>query len=243
MKKIDNKGFVLAETLVVTVFLMVLFAMIYSNFLPLVGEFEKRETYDDIDSKYAIYWLKSMAESAVYDITGDANREKNMNEYGFVRFNCNDLTETDSQAVCKNLMKTLQVNGCDRQANNCDIYITSYRIGNTDDTTSPWFKNTVHNRIKRYRENCFSPKTNAQCKQSFIAQCESDNLVNHTNTDCAKKSEKSIFSDGFSDYIVSLPDYITPSANNAQYRIFAVFHNKRDNNNYYSYSTIEVNRN
>ena len=38
MKKINNKGFVLAETLVVTVFLMILFTMIYSNFYPLIGE-------------------------------------------------------------------------------------------------------------------------------------------------------------------------------------------------------------
>ena len=51
MKKINNKGFVLAETLVVTVFLMVLFTMIYSNFYPLIGEYEKRENYDDVDGK------------------------------------------------------------------------------------------------------------------------------------------------------------------------------------------------
>ena len=51
MLKFNNKGFVLAETLVVTVFLMVIFGMLYSNFYPLIGEYEKRETYDDVDSK------------------------------------------------------------------------------------------------------------------------------------------------------------------------------------------------
>ena len=55
MKKINNKGFVLAETLVVTVFLMILFTMIYSNFYPLIGEYEKRENYDDVDGKYVAY--------------------------------------------------------------------------------------------------------------------------------------------------------------------------------------------
>ena len=42
MKKINSSGFVLAETLVVTVFLMVIFSMIYASFIPLVGEYEKK---------------------------------------------------------------------------------------------------------------------------------------------------------------------------------------------------------
>ena len=52
MKKINSKGFALAETLIVTVFLMVIFTMIYANFVPLVGEYEKREYYDDVNGKY-----------------------------------------------------------------------------------------------------------------------------------------------------------------------------------------------
>ena len=253
MKKLNSGGFVLAETLIVTVFLMTLFAMIYSNFFPLVGEYEKRETYDDVDSKYAIYWLKSMIESAVYDIEGDEIRKSNLDNNGYVRFNCKDLTEADSVTVCKDLIKALQVNGCDRNGNNCDIYITYYRIGNSDESTL--FKNIVlpkkneagdvtsASKLKRYRENCSPAKTDAECKQSYIATCEADNLANNTTTDCEKNSEKNVFSNGFSDYLLSLPDYITPSPNNAKYRVFAIFHNRRDNNNYYSYATIEVNRN
>ena len=47
MKKLNRKGFVLAETLVVTVFLMIIFTMIYQNFVPLMGEYERRENYDN----------------------------------------------------------------------------------------------------------------------------------------------------------------------------------------------------
>ena len=50
MKKINNKGFVLAETLIVTVFVMTIFTLLYVNFFPLLGEYAKREFYDDIDS-------------------------------------------------------------------------------------------------------------------------------------------------------------------------------------------------
>ena len=42
---------------------MVIFANIYTNFFPLIGEYEKREHYDDIDSEYATYWIKKMIES------------------------------------------------------------------------------------------------------------------------------------------------------------------------------------
>ena len=69
MKKINNKGFVLAETLVVTVFLMILFTMIYSNFYPLIGEYEKRENYDDVDGKYVSYWMKKLVEDQNYSIS------------------------------------------------------------------------------------------------------------------------------------------------------------------------------
>ena len=68
MKKINSSGFVLAETLVVTVFLMAIFALIYSSFLPLIGEYEKRETYDTVDGKYSVYWIKRMIEDASYNI-------------------------------------------------------------------------------------------------------------------------------------------------------------------------------
>ncbi len=66
MKKLNNSGFVLAETLVVTVFIMTIFTILYNNFFPLIGEYEKREHYDDIDSKYKVYWLKNFLQNPNY---------------------------------------------------------------------------------------------------------------------------------------------------------------------------------
>ena len=86
MKKINNKGFVLAETLVVTVFLMILFTMIYSNFYPLIGEYEKRENYDDVDGKYVSYWMKKLVEDQNYSIS--EAKKTNMRNYGFFRLEC-----------------------------------------------------------------------------------------------------------------------------------------------------------
>ena len=68
MKK-NNKGFVLVETLVVTVFVAAVFSVIYINFYPLVGEYERRDFYDDLDSKYGAYWIKVFLQDDNYSFS------------------------------------------------------------------------------------------------------------------------------------------------------------------------------
>ena len=58
MFKLNEKGFMMVETLIAAVFAMTIFTLIYVNFYPLIGEYEKREVYDDIDGKYSAYWIK-----------------------------------------------------------------------------------------------------------------------------------------------------------------------------------------
>ena len=97
LKKLNNKGFVLAETLVVTVFLMVIFTMIYSYFYPLIGEYEKRENYDDIDSVYAIYWIKRIIEDSSYNIAGNSGKQQNFQDKGYFRVECSDITKDEEK--------------------------------------------------------------------------------------------------------------------------------------------------
>ena len=52
MKKLNKKGFVLVETLIVTVFVVALFIVIYQATVPALGELEQQNRYDDIDSVY-----------------------------------------------------------------------------------------------------------------------------------------------------------------------------------------------
>ena len=59
-KKNNVKGFVLAETLITTVFVASILSIIFINFYPLIGEYDKREAYDDVDSKYAAFWVKKI---------------------------------------------------------------------------------------------------------------------------------------------------------------------------------------
>ena len=85
MKKLKNNssGFVLAETLVVTVFLLAIFAAIYSGFYPLMGEFEKRETYDDVDGKYSAYWIKKLIQDSSYDINTNTDTREFFKKNGY----------------------------------------------------------------------------------------------------------------------------------------------------------------
>lgn len=53
MKKISKNGFVLAETIIVGVFIMGILATLIINVLPLVGDYERLSNYDNLDKIYA----------------------------------------------------------------------------------------------------------------------------------------------------------------------------------------------
>ena len=239
MKKINSSGFVLAETLVVTVFLMVIFAMLYSSFIPLAGEYEKRENYDSVDGKYSIYWIKKMIEDASYNIPCSASNNL-IKDKGYVRFKGSDVSnDEEKRFYCINMVKNLQVANCNSEGDNCDIFITRYRIDNPGDTSRVWFKQAIKSTTKRYQENC----SGGNCESAYVNKCLAETAgTEGDKIDCTTKANKKVFSSGFQDYVFSLPDYAAESLNYANYRVFAIFHNKKDNNNYYSYATIEVSR-
>ena len=131
--------------------------------------------------------------------------ENDIKDYGYIRFNCSDVsTEDEKREYCVNMVRKLQVTGCNADGDNCEIYITRYCLEDTNDTSRKWFKQAI-------RED-------------------------------AERKENKVFRSGFRDYIFYLPDYTAESLNYSNYRVIASFHIKTDNNNYYSYATIEVNR-
>lgn len=52
MGNLNRRGFALVETLIVSAFVMGIFTLLYTNYYPLIGEYEKRENYDNIDMVY-----------------------------------------------------------------------------------------------------------------------------------------------------------------------------------------------
>ena len=219
MKKINNNGFVLAETLIVTVFVMTIFTLLYVNFFPLLGEYAKREFYDDIDSKYDAYWIKRMIQNPTFFPDFDQKIiDKGTKPY--VEITCNDFAP-EFQNVCKQYIN--QIVATDPADENdttntkkeedknklITILLTDYAIGNKNSNSTSYLKNYMANEDKK---------------------------------------DSSEFSPNFLEYISYLPDYnLNPSKNNANYRIIIEFRRKIDikagsdpDNLYYTYSTIEV---
>lgn len=177
----------MVETLIAAVFAMTIFTLIYVNFYPLIGEYEKREVYDDIDGKYSAYWIKRIIQSnsAKRDFIDSVNKETcgdNEANCKYYKFTCgNDIVDGDTytKLLCNNLTKAMEIE---------NIYLIKF---NTEE-----FKNIV--------------------------------------------ASNDGFSSGLQDYMVYLPKYITPSLNDAPYRVIIEFHHTKDDNDYYAYSTMEV---
>lgn len=123
MKKIDNKGFALVETLIVATFVMGIFTLIFTNYFPMMGEYEKRERYDDIDSVYNTYLIKKMLENSGSSSTAIINL--NLNQIsagkGFVAVNCSIYNNTEYLDYCQNLFTNTGVSS---------LIITSYNLSN-----------------------------------------------------------------------------------------------------------------
>ena len=142
MKKLNNKGFVLAETMIVTMFMLTLFTMIYAQFYPLIGEYEKREVYDNVDGKYAAYWIKQIIESDAYNPPAS---EKITTTKSYIHFKCSHVDNSNNERnMCINLVKSLNISKCQNTTtgDECEIYITHFKIGG--EGVTPNFKNTVN---------------------------------------------------------------------------------------------------
>lgn len=60
MKKVlsKNKGFAMAELLAVCVVVLGLFSVLFSNYLPLLAEYENRLSYNDVTAEYAAHYVR-----------------------------------------------------------------------------------------------------------------------------------------------------------------------------------------
>ena len=135
--KLNNRGFVLAETLVVSVFIAAIFAVLYNNFYPLIGEYEKREVFDDIDSKYATYWIKRIIQHEKTNLGSLCSLTRLSNaDTPYCQFTCEMVGEDSMRAMCHELVKKAQIKnnpGANASSLSDDvpvIYITTYRLTN-----------------------------------------------------------------------------------------------------------------
>lgn len=144
MKK-NNKGFVLVETLVVTVFVMAVFSVIYINFYPLAGEYERREFYDDVDSKYSAYWVKRFIQGSTYDFYGSGGPADTISSNKYVVFQCSDLSSSEEVSFCNKMFNRMNI----RQAIITDYDLTEFKQKLQDDDS---LASTLGNNFTAYLE-------------------------------------------------------------------------------------------
>lgn len=60
MKKLNQKAFLMAETIIVAVFIMTLFTFIYANIIPLISRYESVDKYDDATSVFDANNIRNM---------------------------------------------------------------------------------------------------------------------------------------------------------------------------------------
>lgn len=122
--KINNKGFMLAETLIVSIFVLVIFSMIYINILPLVAEYEKYKNYNTVEATYKTHWARKIALDGLND---DIFNIVSTNKSYYDITDCSLYTKTnkdDMKAWCNDY----------KYANNIKkIYLTSYSLENFKD--------------------------------------------------------------------------------------------------------------
>ena len=227
MKKFSNKGFVLAETIVVAVFMVTIFSALYSNYFPIMGNFEKREFYDDLDSKYTAFWIKYMMQDASYTMPCGSTNGTTFTSGGgtcgsnYAFFDCSNISDSTKQKACRRLV-------IEAGLVNNPFCKTS---GNVRCDTDQKYKNPLQPGV-----------TPGSMPLRYVAIITPYNLTSFkTNLNSASPLYTNI-SDGMIDYINSLPDYVHPSSNDARYRIILELYDNRERERppIYKYATIEV---
>ncbi len=112
-KKLNRQGFILVETLIVGVFIMGIFSLLYTNFFPLIGEYERYKAYDTVESTYIAHWARMIALKGLTD--SSYTTAKNT---GYVDISdCSLYTNSDGIASCSAFINMNNVS---------KIYLTSY---------------------------------------------------------------------------------------------------------------------
>lgn len=112
-KKRNEKGFMLVETLIVSVFVMAIFALLYTNMFPLVGEYDRMRDYDSVEATYIAHWARKIALSGLPDSVYQTAKNT-----GYVNIsNCSLYTTGEASSWCSSFK---YANGISR------IYLTPY---------------------------------------------------------------------------------------------------------------------
>lgn len=219
MKKFDNKGFALVETLIVSVFVVSLFLIVFNNFYPLMSEYEKREVYDDVDGVYAAYWIKKLVEDKA-NFASDVPAGTESKYYI-------DSLDFDRPLRADELCHKFTILGGDPDYSNGAIQKWQKKCYGIFDAYDIRFVYLTEYNIEDFKGKVSSDSvTNLNISSELLNDLENENYFPK-----------------FEDYINSLPDYSNSKNNTygSNYRVILAMRRHADKW-YWAFSNMEVKR-
>ena len=138
----NKKGFAMAELLAVSIVLLFIFSILFSNYLPLLAEYETRLSYNDVTAQYAAHYIRKMYKEALDDTTQSETLKTtinpDINSKGFY-----SALNKDSNSVCNQVLEKDKSN-CEKiieQYGIEEIIITKYKLKDDNDSTTEYVKN------------------------------------------------------------------------------------------------------
>lgn len=131
IKKINSKGFMLAETLIVSIFVLSIFSMLYINLLPLIADYETEQKYNTVEATYNAHWARKI----ILDGLDEENFSTVVNNGYLDVSDCLLYNRNNMEDWCGNYKTVNEIN---------KIYLTTYNLEK--------FKNEVENSTTYRRE-------------------------------------------------------------------------------------------
>lgn len=127
MSNLNNKGFLMVETVIVSVFVLAIFILVYRNSVPMISMYQNRERYDDIDSVYNANLFRELVvkDGYIYEkIT------KDVDDYGYVDItNCEVFRENQEiYDTCVNLKGAVGIEDGEDDKRDDKIYVTNWDL-------------------------------------------------------------------------------------------------------------------
>lgn len=146
----NKKGFAMAELLAVSIVLLFIFSILFSNYLPLLAEYETRLSYNDVTAQYAAHYIRKMYVEALennddFDDTHSISEQfktiinSDIENYGYYPYGlgnssdkiCDILSTTGKQDECKKIIDQYDIE---------EIIITNYKLKDDNDSNTKYVK-------------------------------------------------------------------------------------------------------
>lgn len=215
-KRLDEKGFALAETLVCALFVAAIFLIIFENYLPLMAKYNRTEKYDDLDSKYIAFYIRTFIETDTKTVIENVNGKL---EAGKLMYTFKPLAPTETDADITEI---------------------------ADDTAGPFELCTLLSKENKQKCQSFVDESNITkiFLIPYETTDLKDNIKNPGDPNMPEELKN--ISVPLQLYIENMPSYKATAASKTGYKriIVEIKHEDKstDDSNevYYSYATIEL---